>query len=296
MTESGLATKVLKDVSRSFYLSLRALPEGFREPASLGYLLARLSDTIADAGDTSVEQRVELLTAFREALSTGDREWLIGLSSLNDVSEGERKLIERAADCFDVLEDFPLWQKKAVLKAVDTITVGQSWDLTRFEGDGVVKLKDEGELRQYTYWVAGCVGEFWTELGFGLGDFSSEPREQMDEWARDYGRSLQLINILRDVHEDLKIGRCYLPEDDLLEARQKWIKVAREGLKSAEHYCQALHGRRMRFATWLPALIGEETLDLLENSSEEAWKERVKVKRSDVRRLMGVALKKSLWG
>nr|MBR9810877.1 squalene/phytoene synthase family protein [bacterium] len=45
-----LSRKVLKDVSRSFYLSLRFLPKGFRAPTSIGYLLARASDTIADVG------------------------------------------------------------------------------------------------------------------------------------------------------------------------------------------------------------------------------------------------------
>jgi len=53
--QANLSRKVLKDVSRSFYLSLRFLPEGFRTPTSLGYLLARASDTIADAGELSIE-------------------------------------------------------------------------------------------------------------------------------------------------------------------------------------------------------------------------------------------------
>ena len=62
--EPGLLTGVLKEVSRSFYLSLRFLPGGFRAPVSLGYLLARASDTIADAGEWSVGERRELLNRF----------------------------------------------------------------------------------------------------------------------------------------------------------------------------------------------------------------------------------------
>ncbi|MDB4544912.1 squalene/phytoene synthase family protein, partial [Akkermansiaceae bacterium] len=91
-----MSTRVLKDVSRSFYLSLRFLPPGFRAPASLGYLLARLSDTIADAGGASPEERKVLLTEFRESMETGSRDWLEGLSGLTGLSEGEERLVQRA--------------------------------------------------------------------------------------------------------------------------------------------------------------------------------------------------------
>ncbi|MBP6602801.1 MAG: squalene/phytoene synthase family protein, partial [Verrucomicrobiales bacterium] len=47
--DSGTHRELLKSVSRSFYLSMRFLPAGMRDPISLGYLLARFSDTIADA-------------------------------------------------------------------------------------------------------------------------------------------------------------------------------------------------------------------------------------------------------
>ena len=43
-----LLTATLKDVSRSFYLTLRVLPARIRTPIGLAYLLARTSDTVAD--------------------------------------------------------------------------------------------------------------------------------------------------------------------------------------------------------------------------------------------------------
>ena len=49
MTDTARHEDLLKSVSRSFYLSMRFLPLAMREPISLGYLLARFSDTIADA-------------------------------------------------------------------------------------------------------------------------------------------------------------------------------------------------------------------------------------------------------
>ena len=43
-----LLTSLLRDVSRSFYLTLRILPSGIRQQIGLAYLLARTTDTIAD--------------------------------------------------------------------------------------------------------------------------------------------------------------------------------------------------------------------------------------------------------
>src|SRR5882724_3299605 len=43
-----LRTAILRSVSRSFYLSIRFLPQQLREPIALAYLLARTTDTVAD--------------------------------------------------------------------------------------------------------------------------------------------------------------------------------------------------------------------------------------------------------
>jgi len=300
--QASLSREVLKDVSRSFYLSLRFLPAGFREPASVGYLLARLSDTIADAGSELVGVRQELLERFTDSLFTFEKNWLPELRRLEGVSSGEGVLLRRAGDCLDALKALPGWQRAAIRRVVEIITDGQAWDLTRFKRDGVVRLGEDEELRNYCYQVAGCVGEFWTELGFGLGEFARADRHQMDAWGQSYGRALQLINILRDVPEDLENGRCYLPgrgevtAEDLLKERGRWIGEAREGLEDAQRYSEALLGRRMRFATVLPLLIGRETLDRLEEATWEEWCARVKVSRSEVKGMMAQAAKFALFG
>src|SRR4051812_28226914 len=48
---------LLRGVSRSFYLSIRLLPAGMREPVAVGYLLARASDTVADTTSIGIDQR-----------------------------------------------------------------------------------------------------------------------------------------------------------------------------------------------------------------------------------------------
>ncbi|MDG2400287.1 MAG: squalene/phytoene synthase family protein [Akkermansiaceae bacterium] len=288
-----LSRKVLKDVSRSFYLSLRFLPKGFRAPTSVGYLLARASDTIADAGELGVEERRDLLAGFVEFVSQGK---CFEMPKVGGLPEGEQVLMSRLGDCLAALEKLPDWQQDSVRKVVGIITAGQCWDLDRFAGEGVVCLESDDELRTYTYQVAGCVGEFWTEIGVGNGrDFALASEDEMMRWGQAYGRSLQLINILRDVPADQKNGRCYLPgagtREQLLWERQRWIKEAREGLDQAERYARSLNGKRMRFGTILPAMIGRKTLDRLEVVSWEDWEAGVKISRKEVYGMMAKAVR-----
>ena len=72
------------------------------------------------------------------------------------------------------------------------------------------RYRSMAELRTYTHRVASVVGLWMTE-SFGRHDAWTLSR------AASLGHAMQLTNILRDVGEDLQMGRLYLPED-LLEA------------------------------------------------------------------------------
>src|ERR1700737_2482524 len=61
VSTSALRGQILRQVSRSFYLSIFVLPKKLRDPISLGYLLARASDTIADTTQIPIELRIEKL-------------------------------------------------------------------------------------------------------------------------------------------------------------------------------------------------------------------------------------------
>ena len=57
---------ILRDVSRSFYLTLRILPKEVRQSIGLLYLLARTTDTIADTDIIPAEKRILKLRQFRD--------------------------------------------------------------------------------------------------------------------------------------------------------------------------------------------------------------------------------------
>ncbi len=73
---SEILTTLLRDVSRSFYLTLRVLPRAIRSPIGIAYLLARTSDTIADTAIVPVAQRLETLKSFREHILEPGRKGL----------------------------------------------------------------------------------------------------------------------------------------------------------------------------------------------------------------------------
>ena len=93
---------------------------------------------------------------------------------------------------------------------------------------GPVDLQTWKELDLYCYRVAGTVGLMMMRV-FGSEDVLAEPR------AVDLGRGMQLTNILRDVVEDARAGRIYLPaeEREVFGGKICWWVVLREGGRSS---------------------------------------------------------------
>lgn len=295
--------QVLKNVSRSFYLSLRALPQPMRPATSTGYLLARASDTLADTTAIPVDDRLELLDGFAAKLVGKDSLWRrdkLKTFIARQENESERTLLERLDECFDSLAALDALQADAVRDVIATIISGQRLDLVRFDEASRLlpkSLRTEEELEDYCYRVAGCVGGFWTRIGFlTMGEkFSDSKPEDLDALGVRYGMGLQLVNILRDLPEDLAAGRSYLPvadpldRDALAAARRSWLTHASVWLESGRRYSSRLKLRRLRAASVLPALIGEDTIAMLAQS-DGIPAQKLKVTRSAVKRSVWKAL------
>lgn len=296
-----LGRQILKDVSRSFYLTLRLLPRGMRSAASLGYLLARISDTIADTEGVSMEERLSLLGGYAASVADGAPLPPWPGKMLGTATPGEVRMLERAPEVLEWLTRTDSAQAALIREVVAVIISGQAMDLTRFviRPDGeTASIGSSEELDDYTWRVAGCVGEFWTKLGYlSLGDrYSSAEQEDLLRMGIRYGKGLQLVNILRDLPKDLENGRCYLPVSDSLDKEAlmreyaSWHRRAVEGIGQGIRYASCLRSRRLRAATVLPALIAEETLNELKEVSWDRLRQGVKVPRRRIYRLMLKAL------
>src|SRR5436190_554570 len=306
---STLRRSILARVSRSFYLSIRLLPKKLRDPVSLGYLLARASDTIADTAELPVELRTEKLQLLArgiqgEALGDGIVDLSASLAPLQ-TNKSERALIEALQSCLDWLDQSDVLDREDVRAALEQINRGQILDLERFRNPKqLLALETCADLNEYTYLVAGSAGEFWTRLCFRhLPRFTARSEEEMLGQGKRYGMGLQLINILRDVGADLRAGRCYFPNEDLVPAAmepsqilreperfqpiyRKWREKAERGIEAGLQYARAIRNRRVRTATVLPALIGARTLALLRDAAATVLRRRIKVPRGEVRAIV----------
>jgi len=217
-----LLTTLLRDVSRSFYLTLRVLPAAIRPQISLAYLLARTTDTIADTEIVSLEHRLRALDTLRQRiLGSTDAPLNFGEFAQHQGTAGERQLLERAEEALALLAKFSYSDQQRIRSVLNTITSGQELDLNRFAGasaQNVIALTTDEDLDDYTYRVAGCVGEFWTQI-CRAHLFPQAPLDEAAFLARSvrFGKGLQLVNILRDLPRDVRQGRCYLPSQRLTE-------------------------------------------------------------------------------
>ena len=301
--------EILRSVSRSFYLSIRFLPAQLREPVALAYLLARTTDTVADTAQISATLRMEALKLLSNGIqgtaSHGVVIELIAAFVSLQTNGSERRLLESLSDYLGCLEGVEHADRNDVRVVLDKITHGQMLDLQRFDNPQETRaLSTAAELDEYTYLVAGCVGEFWTRLCFRhVRQFANRTEDEMLALGKRYGMALQLINVLRDAGSDLRSGRCYFPEQELSAAHlapsqilfeperfqpiyRTWLEKAKTGLSSGMEYSRAIENRRVRAATVLPALIGARTLRLLDAAGPAALQRTVKVPRSEVRTMI----------
>ncbi len=319
-----LLRAVLPDVSRAFYLTLRVLPSGMREPVGLAYLLARAADTLADTPLLPAERRLPALLAFRElvegpAAAHGVDAIVAEVASWDgggvDRLEAERVLLASLPLAYSMLESLDDEDSRLVRAVVVALTHGMEMDLNQLaprQPGEIQAVRDAAQLDAYTYGVAGCVGEFWTAISI-----SRQPAlkhwdsSHMSQLGVRFGKALQMTNVLRDIPRDLRNGRCYLPQDQLNEAGldpndllspaagpearpvlEHNLRLVLGHYQCAEEYLLALPRRcfRLRLAVAWPLLMGLATLARLARNTNWLDPRRPsRVSRGWVYRMMAVS-------
>ncbi len=273
------------------------MPRTVRAQIGLAYLFARAADTIADTDLIERSRRLALLKDFKAQFINDCVDWEIIRSIQSalvphQASAGERALMERLEECFQFLETFIPEDRTRIRTLMCTLTNGMEMDLAVFPGDSVkdlTALHTMEELDRYTYYVAGCVGEFWTDMVAGhVPSLSTWNVPEMAKVGVRFGKGLQLTNILKDVARDLQRGRCYIPEMLLQEAGltssdllkpdnsnrlkpvlRKLTGVARAHLDQGWLYTLAIPRRelRLRLACMWPILFAGQTLRRVADSA-----------------------------
>jgi farnesyl-diphosphate farnesyltransferase len=282
----------LKRVSRSFYLSLIVLPRAVRDQVSLAYLFCRAADTIADTRMLPCAERLQSLKTFRQHVQCGpDRHDLLQLRDHfvpHQGSAGERQLMHHLPECFQVYAECSETDQRLIRELVAALTQGMEMDLTQFpaeDGEAPRALLDAAALDRYTYYVAGVVGAFWTNIHAAhVPKLQHLDLDHMRELGIRFGKGLQLTNILKDLGPDLRLGRCYLPETylqahqlDVLDLRQpdaqermqpilhRLVRDTLDHLDHAREYIGQLPMRlvRLRLSCMWPLLFALQTLEVI---------------------------------
>ena len=184
-----------KAASSNFYYAFITLPTEKRNAVYAGYSFCRLADDIVDDGDYGdrTGEALDSLQTHLAAAYAGD------YSTNSDtlyITEASTELWRALGD---TLHKYPIDQQHLldVVEGCRMDLVGttyETWD----------------DLVEYCKRVASATGLALIEV-FGYDD------PKAVEYAIDLGIALQLTNILRDIVEDLEIGRVYLPAEELAE-------------------------------------------------------------------------------
>ncbi len=245
-------------------------------------------------------------------------------------SSAEAALLEKVEESLSLVQTLSPADQQLVRAVLNTITGGQELDLRRFaplestlqragdklklELQPIIALQTNAELDDYTWRVAGCVGEFWTKMCRA----HLFPKARLDDAQLladgiRFGKGLQLVNILRDLPADLRKGRCYLPAEKLDEAGlrpaavllpanetkfrplyHRYLDVAEAHLAAGWVYTNSLPWRcaRVRLACAWPILIGLKTIERLRAGNVLDLQQHVKISHAERR---GILLRSTLF-
>ena len=318
-SDQFLLRTILKRVSRSFYLTLAVLPKSVRNQVGLAYLFARAADTIADTGQLDQTTRIDCLRRLKaqfvnESVNEQAIKEIQALVAPQQQNPSERLLLEELAHCFTLYQQLIHEDQARIANLLPILIEGMEFDQMHFPekpSGEVTALRAMNDLDYYTYAVAGCVGEFWTKMMCAhLSNLSHWDQAVMVPIGIRYGKGLQLVNILRDVPQDIRKGRCYIPAPLLQEAGlhpkdlfhqqsfsafrpllRKLVLTARDHLDQGWQYTMAIPRMevRLRLACMWPILIGMRTLHLLMESSNLLDPVvSLKVSRSEIYRIMAM--------
>jgi 15-cis-phytoene synthase len=195
-SQLAIAYSVCRGITRTsaknFYYAFLVLPKSKRRALSAVYAFMRRCDDISDDPGLNFEER-------RLKLAT----WL---DALHRVQQGHPTDDPILLALTDAQHRF-----KIPATLLDQLAQGTAMDIVEesYQAQGFqVQYKTFEELRVYCYRVASVVGLVCIRI-FGYQD------QKAEKLAEQLGLAFQLTNIIRDVKEDVSLGRVYLPDEDL---------------------------------------------------------------------------------
>nr|AAX19898.1 phytoene synthase [Salicornia europaea] len=262
--------EVCAEYAKTFYLGTQLMTPTRRKAIWAIYVWCRRTDELVDGPNAS------------HITPTALDRWE---ARLEDLFSGRPFDMLDAALC-DTVTRFPI-----DIQPFKDMIEGMRLDLRKS------RYKNFDELYLYCYYVAGTVGLMSVPV-MGIAPESKAPTESVYNAALALGIANQLTNILRDVGEDSRRGRVYLPQDELAQAglsdediftgkvTDKWrnfmkkqIKRARMFFDEAEKGVSELSAAS-RWPVWASLLLYREILDEIEANDYNNFTKRAYVSKA----------------
>lgn len=196
------ARKILKDVSRSFALTIPMLDDEIKDEVLLVYLQDRILDNFEDEIQPArPEFQKKMMNKVSRIFSTEKYDRSSDFQILKEKSKvienkSLRKLTANTDLVYQNYQNLELEIQLISHKWLEEMNQGMQKYLTK-------TVKSFADLDEYCYYVAGTVGGFLTETIIYKFDIKAEKAEILRENFKDAGLFLQKINLIRDIREDL---------------------------------------------------------------------------------------------
>ena len=193
------------------------MPRNMGRVFSCAYLICRAADSIADTELIPVNKRIQLIRDYPKMVESGDenllREFKTAVPEKNNLHENERTLLKHIDICLEAFNALSAMHRKMTLEVVNAVCKAMQWDLSYFpeSESGLLKASPNAARTElYCEHMGGEPGVFWAKLLL-----NGKENETFTESGKKIGMALQMTNIIRDLPQDIKIGRIYLPLTDL---------------------------------------------------------------------------------
>jgi len=238
MTEADWAycEQALLEVSRTFSKPIELLPKPLRVALTCGYLLCRVVDTVEDHEQFDAHERDALFTAFIAVLDGEQRpETFSARFAAFADDDPEVRLAQSLPRVMNVFMSQDEGTRESSIAWLSEMANGMRLYCRRDRPGSLTAVNSLSDLERYCYFVAGTVGHLITDLfSTYLGSAGSALEPELRARCESFGIGLQMVNILKDVTDDLARNRCYVPRQ-LCQIEG----FAPENLLAVEHRQQA---------------------------------------------------------
>lgn len=276
--------QMLRQVSRTFALSIEQLPRVVRDSVTIAYLLFRVSDCLEDYPDMEAGRKAELLRLWDRVLAGSvPVEALTSAVAGLDAADPEVRVAQQASAIIEQLHTLPDEIQATILRHVRQTSLG----MARWQEQGPL-VGDEAEMDDYMHHVAGLVGYLVTDIFAWYLPCVRERKQELMPLAREFGLALQTVNVIRGLRKDFDRGWVFVPRtfyekvgltpaqlfepanmDRAMQVVDMLALKAERHLRAGVAYVTALPRRehRIRLACIWPLFFAAKTLAVSRNNT-----------------------------